>query len=346
MKLLIATQTVDKDDNILGFFHDWIEEFAKHAERVHVICLFEGKHELPENVRVHSLGKERGNTRWDYLRLFYTYVWRLRGEYDSVFVHMNQIYVILGGLLWRIWKKKIGLWYTHKQVTLSLRIATFLTNIVFTASEESFRIRSKKKKVVGHGINADLFSCSMGSLHDPIRILHMGRITPIKNCDTLITMVSVLGNAYGRKVHLTFAGAPVTNDDKNYLADLRIQVGELGLQSAVFFVGAPIFTDVPSVFCDADIVVNAAPTGGVDKAPLSAILSKRPVVVSNRAYQRIFGTYAHQCIAEYRDPDDFSQKIEGVITMHDRERMLTDLDNFVRRNYSLEKLVQTISHTL
>lgn len=61
MKLLIITQTVNTEDPVLGFFVRWIEEFAKHAETVEVICLKEGSHAfLPSNVRVYSLGKKRG----------------------------------------------------------------------------------------------------------------------------------------------------------------------------------------------------------------------------------------------------------------------------------------------
>ena len=59
MKLLLVTQKVDEDDEVLGFMHRWIEEFAKHCEKVIVVCLREGSHSLPDNVEVHSLGKER-----------------------------------------------------------------------------------------------------------------------------------------------------------------------------------------------------------------------------------------------------------------------------------------------
>ncbi|MEK7538915.1 MAG: hypothetical protein AAB552_03680 [Patescibacteria group bacterium] len=58
MKLLILTQKVDQNDDILGFFHGWIREFAKHAEQVTVIALGVGEYDLPKNVRVFSLGKE------------------------------------------------------------------------------------------------------------------------------------------------------------------------------------------------------------------------------------------------------------------------------------------------
>lgn len=119
------TQVVDLEHPVLGFFHRWIIEFAKHCEHVHVICLQEGKHDLPANVSVHSLGKEMGKGRLVYLYRFYRLIWSLRREYDKVFVHMNQIYVILGAPVWKLLGKRVGLWYVHKQVSVSLRLAVF-----------------------------------------------------------------------------------------------------------------------------------------------------------------------------------------------------------------------------
>ena len=45
MKLLVVTQAMDEQDPVLGFFVRWVEELAKRAERIEVICLKEGKHE-------------------------------------------------------------------------------------------------------------------------------------------------------------------------------------------------------------------------------------------------------------------------------------------------------------
>ncbi len=52
MKLLILTQKVDINDDVLGFFHRWILEFAKHYEYITVIALEIGEYNLPENVKV------------------------------------------------------------------------------------------------------------------------------------------------------------------------------------------------------------------------------------------------------------------------------------------------------
>ena len=103
MRLLIITQKVNKNDPILGFFHRWIEEFAKRFEKLTVICLEKGEYSLPENVRVLSLGKEEGRSKAEYLSRFYRYIWEERNNYDAVFVHMNQEYVLLGWKFWKLW---------------------------------------------------------------------------------------------------------------------------------------------------------------------------------------------------------------------------------------------------
>jgi len=59
MKLLIITQTLDKNDPLLGFFHEWIRKFTEHFEEIIVICLQKGEYDFPGNVKVLSLGKEQ-----------------------------------------------------------------------------------------------------------------------------------------------------------------------------------------------------------------------------------------------------------------------------------------------
>jgi putative flippase GtrA len=182
LKILIITQKVDKDDPILGFFHGWIIEFAKNFEYVTVVCLEKGKYDLPENVKVLSLGKEERQSRLQYIIHFYFHIIYERKNYDAVFVHMNQIYVVMGGIFWRLWKKKIILWYTHKAISMSLRLATILTHKVFTASKESFRLKSKKVIVMGHGIDIKLFYPKKDiSRFNIINIITVSRISRSKD---------------------------------------------------------------------------------------------------------------------------------------------------------------------
>ena len=59
MKLLIITQKVDMNDDNLGSFHEWLKKLAEKAD-IFVIGNYVGKYDLPENVKVFSLGKEIG----------------------------------------------------------------------------------------------------------------------------------------------------------------------------------------------------------------------------------------------------------------------------------------------
>ena len=113
MKLLFITQSLDRNDPVLGFTHRWVEEFAKHCESVTVICLRKGDYSLPEHVSVYSLGKEEWSSFFTRVWRFLSYVIRLRKQYDSVFVHMNEEYVLLAGFLWKLMRKNIFMWRNH-----------------------------------------------------------------------------------------------------------------------------------------------------------------------------------------------------------------------------------------
>src|SRR3989344_2157532 len=96
-RLLIITQIIDVEDPVLGFFHDWVVEFSKHFQSIIAIALKTAKANLPENVKVLSLGKEKGKSRIKCIFNFLRYIVRNRRDYDAVFVHMNQEYILLGG---------------------------------------------------------------------------------------------------------------------------------------------------------------------------------------------------------------------------------------------------------
>src|SRR3989338_409325 len=144
MKLLIITQKVDINDDVLGFFNQWIEEFAKHCEKITVVCLQKGPYNLPDNVKVLSLGKEKGTSRLKYLCNFYKYIWSERKNYEKVFVHMNQEYVLLGGIFWKMFGKKIYMWRNHYLSNLKLKLAMIFADKVVTSIKQAFPLDSRK----------------------------------------------------------------------------------------------------------------------------------------------------------------------------------------------------------
>lgn len=279
MRLLICTQVIDTDDPVLGFFCRWIEEFAKHAERVEVICLREGKHSLPANVRVHSLGKESAKrearstkNRITYAMRFLSLVWKLRRDYDAVFVHMNPEYIVLGGLFWRLSGTRVALWYTHKSVNLKLRIAAFLSNVIFTASKESFRLKSKKVRVMGHGIDTDFFSPD-ASVARGDWMLSVGRLMPSKRHDLAIRMAVKEGK------ELRIAGEGPERANLEALAREK--------HAAVQFLGGLSQTQLRDEYRTAAVLIHTSETGSLDKVVLEALACGLPVRTNDPALKAL-----------------------------------------------------------
>jgi len=259
MKLLICTQVVDTEDQVLKFFVRWVEEFAKHCEKVTVVCLRAGKYSLPGNVEIIALGKTS--------RLVQTArLWRVciarRNEYDTVFVHMNPEYIVAAGFLWRLMHKHIALWYTHKSANLKLRVAVFFANVIFTASKESFRLQSKKVRVMGHGIDTEFFfpdtNVARGDWY-----LSVGRLMPSK--DHRMAIVEARND--GKKLRIAGEG-PELKDLEGYARSLSAQVEFLGSLSQ---------TALRDEYRKAMILIHTSKTGSLDKVVLEALACGLPV---------------------------------------------------------------------
>src|SRR3989344_2570538 len=260
MKLLICTQAIDVEDSDLGFLVRWIEEFAKNCERITVICLREGKHELPVNVKVYEIGK--AESRRQKAVRFVSLAWKLRKEYDAVFVHMNPEYVVLGGLFWRLWRKRIALWYTHKSVNFNLRLATLLSNVIFTASKESFRLKSSKIQVVGHGIDTDFFSPD-ASVARGGWLLSVGRLMRSKRHDLAIRIAVEEGK------ELRIAG---DGPERKHLEELARKLGV-----RVQFLGGLTQARLRDEYRKPASLIHTSETGSLDKVVLEALACGLPV---------------------------------------------------------------------
>lgn len=334
MKLLITTQAVDLDDPVLGFFHAWIIELSKHYEKVTVICLREGRKNLPSNVHVYALGEGNKLSRGlAFLRL----VSRLKYEYDAVFVHMNPEYIVLGGLYWRMIGKRIVLWYTHKNVDFKLRIATLFVDTVLTASKESFRLASSKVKVVGHGI--EIPEVVHKSKNGALRILTAGRITKSKHLFEMLDAVELLVKG-GTDFIFTIVGAPATRDDKKYELLLRekIKTGPLA-QRVMYLGGIPNAKVMELLATEADVFLNLSSTGSLDKAVLEALASGVPAVSSNEAFREILrpsGLFVEHVTAQ-----------EVVLALRNARSVNPEpLRGYVRTNHSLGELIPKIVSAL
>ncbi len=340
MRLLILTQAVDLDDPVLGFFHRWIEEFATHCGQVQVVCLKEGRHALPPTVHVHSLGKESGASRIKYVLNFYRFMWELRSEYDAVFVHMNPEYVVLGGWWWKLRRKRIALWYVHRQVTWRLRVAARLVDAIFTSTPESLRLITTKAHYVGHGIDVAVYQDTPLKAIDVIspRVISVGRITPIKHLETIIRALRQL-RVNGILARLDFVGDPVTAQDSVYKEMLLTLVRTLQLEGIISFRGSIKNSDLPQLLAEYDFAVNAGPTGGIDKAVLESTAKGMPTFVANEGFRKYFDDLADQFIYPFGDAKELAQRIVNFCERPDIPVVRDRLQSIAREKVSISHLV-------
>ena len=159
MRILVVTELVDKNHDMFGFFHGRLIDFAQGCQKVTIICLELREHNLPSDIKILSLGKEKRKSRIVYTLKLLKYIWTERGNYDRVFVHLTPHYVVLGGWLWRLLGKEIVLWYNHTFVDWWLWVAEKFANQILTTSGNKFRIKSNKVKIFDGKTDLESYIC-------------------------------------------------------------------------------------------------------------------------------------------------------------------------------------------
>jgi glycosyltransferase involved in cell wall biosynthesis len=351
MRVLMITQVVDLDNPVLGFTHTWVNALARRVEQLHVVTLAAGKHNLADNVVLHTYGPpgmrhNRLNRWWFYNRCFASLI--LGAQVDVVFVHMIPRWVIMVAPYARIRHVPIVLWYVHRQVTFQLKLAHWLATRVVTASSESCRLKSEKVVVLGHGIDTELFRPVPDIQPTPRSVIAVGRLAPIKDYETLIHAAHIL--VHGREQQdwrFTIVGE-ADAATANYADKLHALVADLGLQAHVTFVGAVPNYMMPALYQSHFASVNLCPTGGMDKVVLESLACGTPAIVCNRTFTTLLGENAGRLLFREGDAEDLATKLEVLATSPSTEHLALgqQLRAAVVREHSVERLMDSIVNIL
>lgn len=366
MRLLFITQKVDKDDDVLGVYHRWIEELAKKVEKISVICLFRGRVELPANVAVYSLGKEKVSSiktsilRFYYTCRFYKIIWKLHSEYDTVFVHMNPEYLILVGWWWRLTGKKVILWYAHYLATWRLHVAQFLAHGIVTSTRRAYPLQSRKLTVLQQGIDVEKFKIQKSRLRQgfggqaKFKALFLGRIAPVKHLEVLLRAISILRSSNDRwsfddpDIALTIVGGPTFGKvaEAAYYEKIKKLVIDLGLEQTVNFLPPVPNTETPEIYNQHDLFINLTDTGSFDKTTLEAMACGLPVLVSNKAFEEIFpADLRPHLMFQEKNAEDLADKIAGIINWSppEREHIGAVMRELIVKKHSLKGLIDKLT---
>jgi glycosyltransferase involved in cell wall biosynthesis len=341
MKLLIITQAVDLDDPVLGFFHRWVEEFAPRYEHVSVVCLKEGRHALPANVSVYSLGKESGASRIKYVWNFYRYIWKLRHEYDAVFVHMNQEYVLLGWKLWWLLGKRIVLWRNHRQGSVLARFACLVSHAVCYTSPEAYVAKYRNAVRMPIGIDTDFFKPTVQA-PEKDSILFLGRLDEVKRADVFVDALRALQQQEVR-FHADVYGSP-TYADSFYANTVITRAKPLVDAGLLTFHPAVQHEKTPALYAAHSIYVNLTPSGSFDKTIGEAMACGCVVVAANAVVQSVIGDAYVSAV----EPDVVAKVLALTLAKSPEERAAAGKRNrtHMEQEHSLSLLAGQLSRIL
>ena len=319
------------NDPVLGFFHGWIGEFAKHFEHINVVCLREGAHLLPNNVRIYSLGKESGASRLKYVARFLSFAWRLRGEYDAVLVHMNQEYILLGSVLWKLLGKKIYLWRNHYAGGLATNLAAALCDKIFCTSKFSYTAKFKKTVLMPVGIDMSIFK-PLSVERVPRSILFFSRFAPSKPPEVWSKALKIL-KPPGTQFKASFYGS-AGPQDMAYRKDVVEKAQALG-DSALFFEGVSN-TEAPRIYSAHEIFVDLSASGMYNKTIFEAAACGCLVFASSRDFAELVDP---RFVFTENDERDLSGKIKTLLSLSESERnILQTTFTTIAQTHSLEAL--------
>ena len=349
LRVLMITQKVDLDDDILGFTHTWVNKLAERVERLYVLALAVGRHSLRDNVELFSMGKERGNSRLERLVNFNRVVGGLvlGRKVDVIFIHMCPRYAILAAPYAKLMRVPMVMWYAHGSVNPELRIAHSLVDKVVTSTKEGFRLKSDKVSIVGQGIDTDKFKpLDVHKEGNTKVILSVGRISPIKDYETLVKAADILVNEKGRDdLEFIIVGDVGTEAQREYLDKIKGMVKERQLERHFHFVGPVPHSEVVRYYQVCDVFVNLSHTGSLDKAVLEAMACGRMPITCNEAFADIFGDYADRLMFEKGDAGDLAGRILDVIKVDTGSRLVLGkaLRDIVVQRHSVEGLMSKIA---
>lgn len=344
-QLLICTQKIDRDDPVLGFFHEWVIRFAGRYRYVTVICLEEGFYDFPKNVTVCSLGKEKNRSRLRYVVRFYQYIHRYRRKYDAVFVHMNEEYVLLGGVFWRFCRKRVALWRNHTRGSWRTALAVLFSHIVYCTSPQSYTARFGKTRIMPVGVDDKMY------VAQPVpramdALLYVGRISSVKNIECLIDAYTIL---YKKGFVRTLAVyGPVL--DEAYMERLQQKIRQdTFVKRSIRFHGAVSPSKLPAIYSAYGICVNMTDSGSFDKTIVESLLcGALPVVSTEAILTMVDAALAPYVVWRTGDCRDLANTIERSLSLapQERYRIMDVLSQAAKSRHGLSVLLEAIVASL
>jgi len=323
MRLLLFNMAMDLDDPLLEFVVYWVHALAKWTDRVHVVTMRAGRVELPDNVRVYSVGKEKGYSEPRRVAEFYKILARILREdrIDICFSHMIPIFTVLAAPVLKTQRIPIVTWYAHPRLTRTLKVAHHLSDRMVASVAAAYPYNHDKLTAIGQGIDTNVFSPgSRQPAEKTPLVLCVTRLSPVKDHTTLIKAIWLLRQRWSQTFRLVIVGGPATRRDEAYVQELHRQVKDLRLENIVAFESAVSRDRLAGWYRRCSVHVNMTATGSGDKVALEAMACGRPCLAANEGFTETLGQYADYLLYTYGQAEHLAERIKWVLSCSEEHR--------------------------
>lgn len=341
MNVTYVCKAVDETSSTVANQVRWIRALAgnQRVGSVLVLAARRGPAELPPNVAVRTFG----SNGWPRTILgFWRQAGRLRpGGTDFFFVAQGGPYPALLLPFKLVLRRPLYQWKAHPHVSARMRFyARWCDDLVFTATAGSFPMRLEKVKVVGHGIDTELFSYQGGDRSGDL--VALGRIAPVKRIEVAIRALAECRDRFGLDVKLDVVG-PCLQRDEEYRRGLIDLAERLGLADLVRFRGAVRHDEVPALLGRYRASINFSRTA-FDKAAGETMATGTPVITSNPCTIEMLPPHLRFLAVREQDPGGQAQAIHEVLSCDEARRTEVGhaLRELVVRDHSLDALFDKI----
>ena len=251
---------------------------------------------------------------------------------------MNQEYILLGGLIWKILGKKIYMWRNHHAGSFLTDIAAMFCEKVFCTSKFSYTAKYKKTAILPVGVNTEIFKPSSGIRRVPHSILFLARMAKVKKPHILIQALQIL-RTRGLDFTASFYGDPIPADD-TYYQSLKTQVAKSDLTDRITsYKGLPNAETV-AIYNAHEIFVNLSSSGMYDKTIFGAMACGCFTLASN---ENLRGNIDSRMVIPQRTPEQVAEKLAAVLEMPAAEKKkISDEEIKFAKTQSLNALSQKL----
>ncbi|GEM_PF-2693953 len=349
-KLLMVSRILDSKDPVGSFTQQWAKKIVSKVECLYFICLEAYNVTIDDqNFKYFSMGKEKGYGRLRLLLNYYKYLFKLMKDVDVFFGHMNSMYTVLAVPVAWIYRVRVISWVAFGPgANFMIRLNALLSDWMVTATEDSLEINSKKKKVVGHGIDVSTFRPFSDNKREKKIITH-GRLSEIKNQKTLLRACSHISDTMRkRRWKIEIFGRAPTEKSRNYKAGLKKLAEDLSISDLVTFKDPVSNYEVPEILNKSSIFVDMTSVGGAGKSVLESMATETITVLCTDTFNDHLGEELTEAlIYRPKDPKDLAEKLKNLIDLieSDRNRAAEigrDLRDIVVKHHNLDTLMEKI----